>query len=327
MGVEIKIPEGFREDFPRMTNFELSIKYIMPENRIGYLGSKLGLRKTKETKSRALGKITFTEEEKNYIRKNYRDTTSEKMARVLGKKRTLVRTKMYEMGLYRQRLEYWTEEQVDFLQNNYQEIGDVELAEIFQSKWHKKKGWTKSHIDKKRNQLGLHRTKEQLEAIYQRNMENGRWSECAIKRWETTGQAPEGEIRYWKTSNTDRKFPVIKIAGKWVHYGRYRWEQLHGPCPKGHNIVFLDGNPRNREDSNLGIMSDGELSRRNAKEQSIGMGDNYVLGIMTVGRPDLRETIRREYPQLIEIKRKQLILNRKINESLRTGSQAEQPGK
>lgn len=317
------IPEGFAADYPHMGNFEMAVKYFMPVSRVQYLGGCLGLKKTKEAKSRVSGKITFTKDELQYIRDHYEYTTNADMARHLGRKQTLVRTNMYAMGLYRQELEYWTEEQAAYLRENFRTMGDTEIAEYFDEKYAKEKGWTKKHIEKKRRQLRLKRTKAEIKAIHQRNVDMGKFSQCAIKRWEKTGQAAEGTIRYWNANNSKKTFPVIKVGGKWIHYARYRWEQLHGPLPKGFNIVFLDGNQYNLDDNNLGKLTNAELSRFNAEKMSIGLGDNYVLGIMTIKSPGLRETIRNEYPELIELKRKQLLLNRTINESLRTGSETE----
>ena len=40
----------------------------------------------------------------------------------------------------------------------------------------------------------------------------------------------------------------------WMEKQRYIWEQVHGPIPKGHVVVFLDGNNRNFDIDNLYCM-------------------------------------------------------------------------
>jgi hypothetical protein len=84
-----------------------------------------------------------------------------------------VRLKAYKLGLKRINLDYWTNEQIDFLKDNFENIGDTEIAEIFQQKFPKSKVWTRKHIDKKRNYLNLHRTPEQIALIKKRNIDAG----------------------------------------------------------------------------------------------------------------------------------------------------------
>src|SRR5690606_16774101 len=127
--------------------------------------------------------------------------------------------KLYELGYKRMEMEYWTPEQVQFLLDNYKEMGDVEMAEIFEETCPKTKPWTKNHIDKKRNYLKLYRTKEELNKIHKRNTDNGRFKMCVVKRWETTGVTPVGEIRIWQNSGGG-EFAVVKRKNGFVHYNR-----------------------------------------------------------------------------------------------------------
>ena len=55
----------------------------------------------------------------------------------------------------------------------------------------------------------------------------------------------------------------IKIAepNQWMQYQRYVWEQHHpGESAKGMVVIFMDGNSRNFEPSNLERVSRGELT-------------------------------------------------------------------
>lgn len=55
----------------------------------------------------------------------------------------------------------------------------------------------------------------------------------------------------------------IKIAepNQWMQYQRYVWEQHHpGESAKGMVVIFMDGNSRNFEPSNLELISRGELT-------------------------------------------------------------------
>ena len=242
---------------------------------------------------------------------------NKELCRYLGFKITLLRMKCYELGLKRMELEYWTEEQTQFLIDNYRSIGDKELAKIFQENWPKNKTWTIKHIEKKRLYLKLKRTEEELKAIQQRNVDNGCFLLCPVKRWAVTGVAAEGEIRMWRQhsgeKNNSRVVPMIKINGKFIHWNRWAWEQAYGPIPEGLNVIYKDDNPYNHVVENLELVTDDELSRRNSQKSSVGLSDNYVAGIMSLKNPSLRAELLRN-PELLEVKRLQLKLNRLINE-------------
>lgn len=256
------------------------------------------------------GKIIWTAEALDFMNANYSKFTNPELAEILGEKLTSVRTRLYELGLKKQELEYWTSEMVEYLKENFRFKGDTEIAEDFGNMWIKEKGWSKKHIEKKRRYLNLKRTAEDKKFIFSRNLMLGRWSECAIKRWETTGQEPIGTIKYWKRSYGG-DFPVIKTDEGFVHWGRYAWIQHYGSIEKGMNVVFSDGNNRNLSLNNLELVSDGELSRRNSEKASQGLSDAYVAGIMTHKNPELRKVLIM-HPGIIELGRNRLKLNRTI---------------
>lgn len=58
----------------------------------------------------------------------------------------------------------------------------------------------------------------------------------------------------------------LKQWDRWVLKHRYVWEQAHGPIPEGMMVIFLDGNTRNCELSNLALVSKEENGIMNAKK-------------------------------------------------------------
>lgn len=58
----------------------------------------------------------------------------------------------------------------------------------------------------------------------------------------------------------------LKQWGRWVLKHRYVWEQAHGPIPEGMMVIFLDGNTRNCELSNLALVSKAENAMLNTKK-------------------------------------------------------------
>ncbi|PPL04923.1 hypothetical protein [Parapedobacter indicus] len=305
-----------RELYPANTNREItaitgwSYYYICERAKV------LDLHKGPDARSRACGKTQWTPEMDMFIRQNYERLDNRQIADALGLKLSVTRTRLYELGMKRMQLEYWTEDQVKFLVENYRQIGDLELAEIFESKWPKAKRWTKKHIEKKRRYLKLKRTTAERDAIREGHRQRGVYAEANRRMWQTRGAAKEGEIRYWRKRGGISVFPVIKVDGRWLHWAPWRWEQLRGPVQKGMNVIFADRNPYNRADDNLLLISNAELAKRNSVKSIIGLSDNYVAGILTSGRPDQREIVK-QMPDLIELKRNQLLLQRELKEQLK----------
>lgn len=119
------------------------------------------------------GKVEFSESDLEFIKQNFQSMTNQQIADSLGLKKTTVRTKAYELGLQRMKLEYWPPAAVQFLKDNYHLIGDRELCRIFNEKYPKTKGWTSKHIQKKMEYLGLKRNKLNWFTIKERNRDNG----------------------------------------------------------------------------------------------------------------------------------------------------------
>lgn len=119
------------------------------------------------------GKVIFDESDIQFIKENFQSMTNEKIANALGLKKTIVRTKAYELGLKRIELEYWPKEAIDFLKQNYNSIGNREMVKIFNQRFPKNKGWSVRHISKKMKQLNLKRTVLDCFVIKERNRDNG----------------------------------------------------------------------------------------------------------------------------------------------------------
>ena len=58
----------------------------------------------------------------------------------------------------------------------------------------------------------------------------------------------------------------LKQWDRWVFKHRYVWERAHGPIPEGMMVIFLDGNTRNCELSNLALVSKKENIVLNTKK-------------------------------------------------------------
>lgn len=249
------------------------------------------------------------------LENNWKQMTAAQLAKALGTSRTIVRMKLYELGYKKIEMEYWTDEQVQFLKDNYKTIGDVELAEIFEQKWPKGKKWTKKHIDKKRAYLGLQRTEEDLAFVMQRNVDQGRMNihKKGVTNWLSTGPAKQGEIRMYK--NCHGVIQARVKAGKcWEFWPRWRWKQLHGPVPSDMCVAMKDGNPYNTTDDNLEIITRSELTQRNAAASSKNLSDGYVASMIAYGNPELKKAVLQK-PDLIETARTFFQLKRTLKKA------------
>ena len=208
--------------------------------------------------------VIWTEKMKSFLRDNYTAMTNRQLGNKLKIGLTNTRKMLYATGLKRMEMEYWTSEQTKFLKSSYKLIGDKELAEIYNSKWKKEKGWTHKHIEKKRRYLNLKRTDAQKKKIHQRNVNNGRFALCPVKRWITMGAAPEGAIKIWHSGYRDGKFKVIKVNGMYVHYARWLFQMHYGKMKPGYVIGFIDRNNMNVVIENLESITRAEHARRNA---------------------------------------------------------------
>lgn len=75
-----------------------------------------------------------------------------------------------------------------------------------------------------------------------------------------------GTKTYSGNPKTGTYYWYIKVAhpNKWEAYHRWLWEKEYGPIPEGKRLIFLDGNTKNCELSNLRLVSTGEVLRINS---------------------------------------------------------------
>jgi hypothetical protein len=259
------------------------------------------------------GNVIWTEEAIEWLRQNFDKYTNPQLAAAMGERVTNLRTKLYKLGLYKQRLEYWTEEQHGFLVENYLRMGDTEIAERMNELFEKKKGWSKKHVEKRRRQQGLKRTDEDRKRIFERNIKAGRYKDCNLKMWATRGVTADGEIRLWRNgANGTKGTYFIKDKGRFVPWNKAIWEKLHGPVPEGMVVGLKDFSRRDEMDpDNLELVTRQENVLRNSARHSQRLSDEWIKGIMKKWHGMTDEQID-AVPGIIEVKRNILKLKREI---------------
>lgn len=209
-------------------------------------------------------RIVWTKKQLAFLHANWQTMTAQELSDALGIKRTKVREKKYELGLFNLELEFWTAEQVRFLKANYKKYGDSELAEMFAKKWKKKKGWSKKHIEKKRRYLGLKRTAKQIRDIHERNVIMGRFALCPVKAWAKRGVTPVGTLKVWK-GEEGKPLVFIKTKSGYTPYARWFYRHNIGRIPAGKVVRIKDGNQLNITPENLILVSRKENAVLNSK--------------------------------------------------------------
>lgn len=210
-------------------------------------------------------RIVWQQWQIDFIKENFAKMTAQQLSDAVGIKRTKVREMYYSLGLKKQELEYWTEEQINFLKKNWQTKGDTELAEIFNKKWNKNKGWTKKHIEKKRRYLKLKRSHVQKQAIHLRNVKKGYFAMCPVNAWKTRGVAPEKDKKVWMIGGSP--VMVIKVNGHYRHYARFLYEQTFGAIPSGYVVRLKDNDPYNVVPENIVLVSRSENAGLNSRNR------------------------------------------------------------
>lgn len=135
------------------------------------------------------------------------------------------------------------------------------------------------------------------------------------KTWFQKGHTP-GNVLYngAESIRKDKRgvpYLFVRVSKKiWIHKQIINYEAVHGPIPKGYLLRCKSNDTTNADLDNWELVSRKDHARKNSG--STELTDGCVLGHLVRQNPELKKTIRTEYPDLIEVKRQQLLLNRKI---------------
>jgi len=192
-------------------------------------------------------KHTYTQADDEYIINNYANTRSELMANHIGVSLISIYNRAHNLGLKKSK---------EFIIAESKRVGVSDAA---------KKHWFKK--GQKAHNKGQKMTPE----LY---------AKCAPTMFKK-GNKPhntraDGEI------SIRGGYQYIRVEeSKWVLLQRYNWEKHYGKIPKGHNIIFKDNNQLNCELSNLELVSNEELMRRNSIQN---YSPELVTAMQNLGR-------------------------------------------
>lgn len=284
------------------------IRKYYPENGAEWVGQQLNIRKGCVKAFASNNKIlrtnfSFSEANRQFVRENSNILSYEEMAEQIGETVSRVKTFVYREKLRPCLGVPFSEEHTQFIRNNYHERSNTEIAEII--------GRSADGIKAKMKQLGLSRTKKELLALNAR---------LCSDTWLKPGNEPQNTKHDGYTSiridSHGNPYMYIRVEkGKFEALHRHNWEKVNGPIPEGMILRSKDGNSLNCDPENWKLVDRAEhLSENSGREE---LTDEYILAKLAHRSPELKP-IFREMPELIELKRNQIKLKRKINELTET---------
>jgi hypothetical protein len=165
---------------------------------------------------------------------------------------------------------HYTHEQADFIKANLIGRGNAELTAMFNSHFglNLKVSQIKSFKHNKRWSSGLDGRFEKGRAPSNKGTK-GLYNVGGNRTSFKKGQKPLN-FKPVGTERIDRDgYILVKVSDdgpwhkRWRHKHKVVWEDVHGPIPKGHCLIFLDRDKLNLSLENLQLITQKQLVRMN----------------------------------------------------------------
>lgn len=269
-------------------------------------------------------KVSWTPALINRLRTLYATNTSVKCAEILGIPFTTIKSalKIHKIS-GRGMMTFWTAERKEQLTKLYPETRNIDLAEMF--------GCKEAAIGSQAFKLRLRKTKEFMlrcssaTAFKKGQVSHNKGQKMSPELYEkvkhtmfkkgnipANAKAADGATSI-RADNRGVQYRFIRVTiGNWISHSRYVWEQANGPIPAGMCVWHKDYDTLNDELGNLEMITRKENRLRNAGHAK--MDDKYIMQILSIRKsPEFKAAIMAN-PDLIEIKRLQIQLNRALKE-------------
>lgn len=128
---------------------------------------------------------------------------------------------LINLGFRRQETRRFCDVEANFVIENYQQMGDKELAQLLSEMGYPR---TLKMIERFRTHKGLKRTKEQLKAIRKRHEQNGVWNTDCTRTPEAIKKKSEALRKTWwreKWRQVNGLSPITKLTNRKVGNRRY----------------------------------------------------------------------------------------------------------
>lgn len=171
----------------------------------------------------------FTPEEDQFLIDNYLTIPATSLSRMLGRAKAVARQRMAILGL----------------------VVPADVIQRFKDESRIKPGNVPFNKGKKQSDF---MAQEAIERIRATQFRKGNLPHNTKADFEISIRADKRGVKY--------KF-IRTGLGKWIGLHRYKWEEVYGPIPPKMNLVFKDGDTFNCDISNLELLSNEDLMRRN----------------------------------------------------------------
>lgn len=231
-----------------------------------------------------MNKFIFTQEHLNFLRENYQNLSVRQLMDAfnehfdLNKSLSSIKSalKNYNIKANRgpiQPLKYYTQEQANFIKENYKYYPLPKLTQLFNQYFNENKSQKqiRAFIHNRKITSGGRTGQFQKEHTPWNKGKKGLIITNCETRFKPGQEPPTARPLYSERVSKDG-FIEISVPEHNPHTGcprRFKhkhvwiWEQYYGPVSKGHCIIFKDGNNRNFNIENLICISRNELLKLN----------------------------------------------------------------
>lgn len=237
----------------------------------------------------------WTKEEEAILAANWNIPLRELLIFLPDRDRKTIYWKLGVLGFRRETFKRYTALDDAYIKENYPIKGNFEIGRELKR--------TAKSIAKRMIILGLKRSDKELTELKRTNrgcFKKGKISEKTI---------PNGNLRLTYDEKTDRSFYDIKINKKFVRFSRYLYEHYHQEKLKPTDVIFhLDGDAMNVLKENLVKITRSQLLEKN------NMNDEaFVKRIFKIKDSESIQNFIKNYPELIDLKKKIITVNKKLN--------------
>jgi hypothetical protein len=161
----------------------------------------------------------------------------------------------------------WTQEQIDFLRHNYPKMPISELTDSFNNKF-----CVSLSKERIKGAMSRHKIRSGRNGCFSKGQTPWNLGKTGYMGANATsfkrGNVPHNKRHLWAERlgkdgyiemNVPETNPYTGYPMRYKHKHRWLWECENGPVPKGHAVIFKDGNIRNFNSENLILVSRTEL--------------------------------------------------------------------
>lgn len=236
-------------------------------------------------------------EEIEILKENWTLPMKEIVPKLPDRNRKTIYWKLNDLGFIRQTYRRYTSEEDKYIRDNSGTKGNREIAR------HLKR--TEKSVSKRMIVLNIKRSESELFRLKSNN------AGCFKKGRKSELEWPQGYIRISHDTANCLSFYDIKLGNKFVRLSRYLYQMYTGEQIGSGDIIYhRDGDSMNILKENLVKINRRELMAKNADCDM-----TIVKRIMGIKDPVLVRDIIDNHPELIELQRKILKVNNKINGS------------